>query len=100
MNDDPVSVVRELFDAVDQLDFDRMLSTIAEDAQSVEETSKRWLRSKEEIGEHFEELEGAVSEVRSELRDIDQQVWGDCALVTCWLEQEYRLAGQHRGRSC
>ena len=35
MNDDPEGVVWELFDAVDHLDFERMLSTIAEDAQSV-----------------------------------------------------------------
>lgn len=96
MNDDPQSVVRELFDAVDRLDFERMLTTIAEEAQSVEETSKRWLRSKEEIGEHFKELEAAVTDVRSELRDVDQQVWGDCAIVTCWLEQEYRLAGEQQ----
>lgn len=96
MNGDPESVVRELFDAVDRLDFERMLSTIGEGAQSVEETSRRWLRSKGEIGEHFKELEAAVTDVRSELRDVHQEVWGDVGIVTCWLEQEYVLAGEQQ----
>jgi uncharacterized protein (TIGR02246 family) len=89
--------VRGLFEALDHMDVDGMEKTIAEDAQSVDEISRRWLRSKDEISSYLRQLAGAVSDVRSELRDVHEQAWGDAGVVTCWLEQDYTMegAGQH-----
>jgi uncharacterized protein (TIGR02246 family) len=85
--------VRELFQALDRMDVDGMAKTIAEDAQSVDEVSRRWLRSKEEIGTYLRQLEGAVTNMHSELRDLHEQAWGDAGVVTCWLEQDYTMEG-------
>jgi uncharacterized protein (TIGR02246 family) len=89
--------VRDLFEALDRMDVEGMGKTIAKDAQSVDEISRRWLRSKDEIGSYLRQLAGAVSDVRSELRDVHEQAWGDAGVVTCWLEQDYTIegAGQH-----
>ena len=89
--------VRGLFEALDHMDVDGLEKTIAEDAQSVDEISRRWLRSKDEISSYLRQLAGAVSDVRSELRDVHEQAWGDAGVVTCWLEQDYTMegAGQH-----
>lgn len=38
-------------------------------------------------------LIGAVSNLRTELRDVEERMWGDTGLVTCWLEQDYELEG-------
>jgi uncharacterized protein (TIGR02246 family) len=89
-------VVREMFEALDRMDVGEMEKTIAEDAQSVDEISRRWLRSKDEIAQYLRQLEGAVSDVRSELRDVHEQSWGEAGVVTCWLEQDYRLEGSEQ----
>ena len=86
-------VVRRLFEALDRMDIPGMLETIAEEAQSVDEISRRWLRSKGELGDYLQQLEGAVSDVRTELRDVHEQAWGDAGVVTCWLEQDYTMEG-------
>ena len=89
--------VRDLFEALDRMDVESMEKTIAEDAQSVDEISRRWLRSKDEIAGYLRQLAGAVSDVHSELRDVHEQAWGDAGVVTCWLEQDYTMegTGQH-----
>jgi ketosteroid isomerase-like protein len=85
--------VRELFDALDRMDVDAMVSTIADDAQSVDEISRRWLRSKEEVASYLRQLEDAVSDVRTQLRDVQERTWGDAGVLTCWLEQDYTMDG-------
>ena len=89
--------VRDLFAALDRMDVEAMERKIAEDAESVDEISRRWLRSKDEISGYLRQLEGAVGNVHSELRDVHEHTWGDTGVVTCWLEQDYTLegAGQH-----
>jgi uncharacterized protein (TIGR02246 family) len=85
--------VRDLFEALDRMDVERMEKTIADDAQSVDEISRRWLRSKDEIAAYVRQLQGAVSDVHSELRDVHERTWGDSGVVTCWLEQNYTMEG-------
>jgi ketosteroid isomerase-like protein len=90
---DPEDVVRELFDAVDRLDFVRALATLADDVQSVNEMSRRWLRGKDAKAASYEQIDGEMSDGRSELSDLHTRVWGDTALVTLWLEQDYTHNG-------
>jgi ketosteroid isomerase-like protein len=89
----PEDVVRELFDAVDALDFDRALATMADDVQSVNEMSRSWLRGKAAKAASYEGIDGALSGGASELSDLRTEVWGDLALVTLWLEQDYTHEG-------
>jgi ketosteroid isomerase-like protein len=93
MTDDPEGVVRELFDAVDGLDFQRALATLADDVQSVNEMSRSWLRGKDSKAASYENIDGSMSGGRSELSDVRTEVWGDTALVTLWLEQDYTHEG-------
>jgi hypothetical protein len=30
-----------------------------------------------------------TSNVRTELKDVHEKIWGDVGLVTCWVEQDY-----------
>jgi ketosteroid isomerase-like protein len=90
---DPESVVRELFDAVDALDFERALATMADDLQSVNEMSRSWLRGKDAKAASYENIDGTMSGGASELSDVHTEVWGDIALVTLWLEQDYTHNG-------
>jgi ketosteroid isomerase-like protein len=93
MADELEGVIRDLFAALDRMDLDAIQATIAEEGQSVDEISRRWLRSKEEITNYLKQLVGAIRDVRSELRDVREQAWGDAGLVTFWLEQDYTMGG-------
>jgi ketosteroid isomerase-like protein len=93
MTTDPESVVRELFNAVDVVDFERALATLAHDVQSVNEMSRSWLRGKDAKAASYANIDGSMSGGRSELSDLRTEVWGDIALVTLWLEQDYTHEG-------
>ena len=94
MAGEPQGTVRELFAALDRLDMARVAGLLAADVQGVDEISRRWMRGREEVGAYLRQLEGAVQDVRSELRDVHEVVWGDTAVVTGWLEQDYTLEGR------
>jgi ketosteroid isomerase-like protein len=86
-------VLRDVFEAIDRMDLDAVQSRFAEEVQSVDEISRRWLRGKGQLANYMKQLEGAVSDIRTELRDVNEQTWGDAGLVTCWLEQDYTMEG-------
>jgi uncharacterized protein (TIGR02246 family) len=87
------TVVRDVFEAIDHMDLDTVKSRFAEEAQSVDEISRRWLRGRGALSDYMQQLEGAVSDIHTELRDVNEQTWGDAGLVTCWLEQDYSMEG-------
>ena len=93
MSADPEAVVRGLFDAVDVLDFERALATLADDVQSVNEMSRSWLRGKDAKAASYANIDGTMAGGESELSDVRAEVWGDIALVTLWLEQDYTYEG-------
>lgn len=88
------AVVQELFAAFDRNDFATAQKMFGDDAQGVDEISRRWLRTNQEIGDYFRQLASTVQNLRSELRDVHEITWDDTGLVTCWLEQDYVLDNQ------
>jgi ketosteroid isomerase-like protein len=88
------SVANEFVAALDSMDVDRMMETATEDAQGVDEISRRWLRGRGELDGYLRQLMGAVSDVRTELRDTEERVWGDTGMLTCWLDQDYTMEGK------
>jgi ketosteroid isomerase-like protein len=91
--DAPADMVGKFFEAFDRLDFDTLLAHTAADAQGVDEISRRWLRGREDIAEYMRSLAGAVSDVSTSLSDLEERRYGDIAVVTCWIEQDYALEG-------
>jgi ketosteroid isomerase-like protein len=89
-----VSTTEALFDALDAMDVDRMMSGMTADVQGVDEISRRWLRGSDELGSYLRGLVQAVSGVRTEIRDPDERTSGDVGILTCWLEQDYTIGGE------
>ena len=85
-------VTRELLSALDALDVDRMVQIATDDAQGVDEISRRWMRGRNELEGYLRQLTSAVADVRTEIRD-PERVWGDVGVLTCWLEQSYTMDG-------
>ena len=90
------TVVREMVAAFDRKDFAAVMQMAADDAQGVDEISRRWLRGRAAVEAHARQLESALEDIRTELRDIQETSWGDAGLVTCWVEQDYTLHGQRQ----
>jgi ketosteroid isomerase-like protein len=87
------SAADDLVAALDSKDSERLLASTAEDVQGVDEISRRWLRGKSELESYLDQVMGAATDVRTELRDAEERVWGDSAVLTCWLDQDYTYEG-------
>jgi hypothetical protein len=92
--------VRSLFDALDKGDTSRAKSSIAQDAQGIDEISRRWMRGQDELGTYVEQMMSQVSDVHSEIVDPHETTWGDVGVLTCWLEQDYTLGNERTHVSC
>ena len=89
-----INAAQEFFAAVDAKDIDRLTGRFTDDAQGVDEISRRWIRGRSEIESYLRQLLDAVSDVRTELRDPHELIWGDAGVVTGWVEQDYTLDGE------
>jgi ketosteroid isomerase-like protein len=86
-------IANDLMAALDSKDVDRIVGSIGQDAQGVDEISRRWLRGEGELDSYLRQMLGAVSGLRSELQDAQERVWGDVGVLTCWLDQDYTFEG-------
>jgi ketosteroid isomerase-like protein len=87
------SAANDFVAALDAKDVDRIVASTTEDAQGVDEISRRWLRGRSELDGYLRQLMGAVSDLRTGLQDAEEHVWGDSGVLTCWLDQDYTFEG-------
>jgi len=85
------AAVTGIYDAFDKLDVEAAKERMSSDPQGIDEISRRWLRSRNEISDYMFQLVTQLKDVHTELRDITVKEWGDTGLVTCWVEQDYTL---------
>lgn len=88
------SIARELFDALDRKDFDRIARAATDDVQGVDEISRGWMRGRAEMEAYFNSLGDQVSNIHSTLSDIHAVEFGDVGIVTLVLDQEYDAGGE------
>jgi ketosteroid isomerase-like protein len=86
--------VREVFANFDRLDLDYINEMTTTDAQGIDEISRQWMRTGDEITAYIGKLKPMLSDVHSELSDVREVTWGDAGIVTCWLEQSYTVDGE------
>ena len=90
---------RRVFELLDALDVDSIGAMLTDDAQGVDEISRGWMRGRGALEDYFAQLKNAVSEPRSQLSDLHTTAWGDVGLVTCVLDQTYKLSGREESIS-
>jgi ketosteroid isomerase-like protein len=88
------SATRQLFEALDRKDIETVASSLAQDAQAVDEISRRWMRGKAAIEKYFHEALAMVDDIHSTVTDVHESVYGEIGFTTCWLEQDYTLEGK------
>ena len=87
------AIVRDIFDGVDRKDFDAVTRVLDEDVQGVDELSRKWVRSRDEVDKHWRQGLTLVEDIRTELRDVSEATFGEAGVITCWIEQDYTLDG-------
>jgi ketosteroid isomerase-like protein len=91
--------VRRMLELLDALDTESLGAMLTDDAQSVDEISRGWTRGRPAIEAYLSQLEGSVSDVHSQMRDLQEMVWGDVGLVTFVLDQTYKMDGEEQSIS-
>ncbi len=92
----PEQTVRAMLEALDGQDIDRLRGFLADDGQGVDEISRGWFRTRDEIESYFSRIATSVRDIRSELSDVETREWDDTALVTFVLHQSYTADGQQQ----
>lgn len=89
--------VHRLFERLDSMDIRGLSAMLTDDAQGIDEISRRWMRGKAALEDYFAQLEGTVSEPSSQVSDFHAVAWGEVGLVTFVLDQTYKMNGEeHR----
>ena len=78
---------------LDAMELESLSAMLTEDAQSVDEITRRWTRGRGAIDAYLEQLRDTVSDVHSQARDLRTVSWTDTGIVTFVLEQTYMLKG-------
>lgn len=87
--------VRELFRAFDRLEFDTMIQMASDDVQGIDEITRKWIRGKKGLLTYFEQLKSmGVSDIRTELSDLQETAVDNLAYVTGMLNQQYKAGGE------
>lgn len=89
-----VSMARELFDALDRKDFERIVRLATDDVQGIDEISHGWLRGRAAMEAYFKSLGEQVSNIRSTLGDVHAVELGDVGIITLVLNQEYDMGSK------
>ena len=87
---------RRLLELLETMDVSRLAAMFTDDAQGVDEISGGWTRGRAALRAYLEQLQGAVSNVRSEISDLHCDEWGEVGLTTLVLRQTYTIDGQER----
>jgi ketosteroid isomerase-like protein len=78
---------------LDAKDDTGILALMTEDAQVVDEITRRWHRGRHEIGLALREIFSRLSDVHSTAEDMHSVRWGDLEVETFLLHQAYELDG-------
>ena len=90
----PEAVVRAALRDFDRMDFTALKGRLADEVRGIDEISRAWILDREALDAYFRGLEGQVSDIATTLVDVSEQIWGDTAIVTGWMEQDYRAKGE------
>jgi ketosteroid isomerase-like protein len=86
--------IQRVFDALGKADPGSAIALVTDDAQGIDEISRRWMRGIGEMTGYIREMLEVATDVHSEIGDVHETEWGDTGVVTFWLEQDYTLEGE------
>jgi ketosteroid isomerase-like protein len=88
--------VHRIFELLDDMNLRGLSAKLTDDAQGVDEISRGWMRGRAALDAYFAQLEGTVSEPKSQVSDLRAVAWGEVGLVTFVLNQSYTMNGEEQ----
>jgi len=87
---------QRVFEMVDALDVDAITALMTEDAQEVDEISRGWMRGRGAVEAYFGQVKAMIDQVHTRVSDVHAREWGDTGVVTCVIDQTYRMKGEEQ----
>lgn len=87
----PLTMGAEFLRLIDAKDETAIVRLLAEDAQLVDETTRRWVRGREAIGATLRDQLSRIADMQSSATDVHVERWGDVEVETFILHQVYDL---------
>ena len=94
MSEDPKKIVVGMFKSLDDLDSEGVVKYFSDDVEQVDELAKKWLRGKAICVAAIEGMMTSVSDIKSEVSDLNLISSSEMAIVTCTLNQSYTFEGK------
>jgi ketosteroid isomerase-like protein len=94
MSEDLKKIVVGMFKSLDDLDSEGVVKYFSDDVEQVDELAKKWLRGKAICVAAIEGMMTTVSDIKSEVSDLNLISSSDMAIVTCTLNQSYTFEGK------
>lgn len=88
--------VSRLLEFLDAMNLDALATLVDDEVQSIDEITRGWVRGRSAMNGYLSQLQDTVSDVRSEMSDVQEKAWGDTGLVTFTLDQTYTMDGQRQ----
>lgn len=88
-----------VFELVDALDLDGLGAMLTDDAQGVDQISRRWMRGRAALEAYFAQLKDMGFDSQSQLTDFRATTWDEVGLVTGVLDRTFKITDQHERSS-
>jgi ketosteroid isomerase-like protein len=87
------AALEAMFEAFERGDTEALLASVANQAQGVDEISRKWMRGPDEVQNYLRGLVSMVTGLKTVVTDGNETIEGDTGLLTCWIEQDYTVEG-------
>jgi hypothetical protein len=93
MSEDFKGIVINLFKSLDQLDAPSIIEKFSDDVEQVDELTQKWSRGKAVCAAAISGIVEMVSNLKSDISDLNVISSSDMAIVTCTMKQSYTYEG-------
>ena len=93
MSEDFKDMVINLFKSLDQLDTPSIIEKFSDDIEQVDELTQKWSRGKAACAAAISGIVEMVSNLKSDISDLNVISSSDMAIVTCTMKQSYTYEG-------
>jgi len=93
VSEDFKGIVINLFKSLDQLDAPSIIEKFSDDVEQVDELTQKWSRGKAVCAAAISGIVELVSDLKSDISDLNVISSTDMAIVTCTMKQSYTYEG-------
>jgi ketosteroid isomerase-like protein len=94
VSEDFKGIVINMFKSLDELDAPAIIEHFSDDVEQVDELTQKWSRGKAVCAAAISGIVEMVSDLKSDISDLNVISSSDMAIVTCTMKQSYTYEGK------